>query len=326
MSRVLVTGSTGFVGGVLCPVLERAGHDVVAQVREKAHPDIPPETPKGVTSVVVPDIGPDTDWKAAIHGADAVVHLAARVHVMKEKAGNPLAEFNRTNAEGTASLAAAAAAAGVRRFVYLSTVKVMGETSAQPFRESDTPNPEDAYGKSKLAGEKALIEAAGPSGMETVILRAPLVYGPGAKGNILSLLKICRWAPPLPFSAVDNRRSMIHVGNLADAILCCLDRDEAAGQTYFVRDGEDLSTADLIRGLAAGLGRPARLFPAPEGFLRLAGRITGKGPEVTRVLGNLQVNDDKIRRELGWTPPVNVVQGLNETASWFAAGKAAQKR
>ena len=322
MSRVLVTGATGFVGGVLCPVLIRAGYDVIAHVRKQGHPN----TPEGVTPSVVPDIGPDTDWTAALGGVEAVVHLAARVHVMKEKAGGALAKFNRTNADGTASLAAAAAAAGVRRFVYLSTVKVMGETSAQPFRESDTPHPEDAYGKSKLAGEKALIEAAEPSGMETVILRPPLVYGPGAKGNVLSLLKFCRLAPPLPFSAVDNRRSLIHVGNLADAILLCLDRKEATGQTYFVRDGEDLSTPDLIRRLAAALGRPARFFPVPEGFLRLAGRITGKDPEVDRALGNLQINDDKIRRELGWTPPVNVVQGLNETASWFATEKTAQKR
>ena len=162
--------------------------------------------------------------------------------------------------------------------------------------------------------------------MEPVVLRPPLVYGPGTKGNFLALLRLCQMAPPLPFSAVNNRRSLIYVGNMADAILRCLTHKDAGGRTYFVRDGEDLSTPDLIRRVAAAIGRPARLFPAPQGLLRLAGMVTGKSRSITALLGNSQLNDEKIRSELAWTPPANVVQGLNETASWFASGKAASKQ
>jgi nucleoside-diphosphate-sugar epimerase len=312
--RVLLTGATGFVGRALCPALVAAGHDVAAAVRNPDHPDIP----ENATVHVVPDIGPETDWTSALSGANAVIHLAARAHVMKEHARDPMAEFNRINAEGTGCLARAAAKAGIGRFVYLSTVKVMGERSAAPFRETDTPRPEDTYGKSKLAGEQALTTAAADTGLEPVILRAPLVYGPGAKGNFLALMKLCQAAPPLPFSATDNRRSFIYLGNLVDAIGQCLTADGAAGETYFVRDAEDLSTPALIRHVAAALGRPARLFPAPAGFLRLAGAITGKAQAISTLLGDLQVDDEKIRRQLGWNPPFNVVQGLKETAAWFS--------
>ncbi len=316
--RVLVTGASGFIGRALCPALRQAGHEIAAQIRDQNNPDIP----EGVTVHAVSDIGPDTDWTEALSGADAVVHLAARAHVLKESAADPSAEFNRINAEGTGRLASAAAKAGIGRFVYLSTVKVMGESSTSPFRETDTPRPEDAYGKSKLAGEQALAIAAADTGLEPVILRPPLVYGPGAKGNFLALLKLCQAAAPLPFSAVDNRRSIISLGNMVDAIIRCLTGngaagDGTAGETYFVRDGDDVSTPELIRHVAAALGRPARLFPAPAGLLRLAGAITGKAQAISTLLGDLQVNDEKIHRQLGWTPPFNVVQGLNETAAWF---------
>ena len=194
----------------------------------------------------------------------------------------------------------------------------MGERSDAPFQEADTPRPEDAYGKSKLVGEQALTVAAAGTGLETVILRTPLVYGPGAKGNLLSLLKLCQAAPPLPFAAVNNQRSIIYLGNLIDAICLCLTADKAAGETYFVRDDEDISTPALIRHMAAALGRPARLFPAPEGILRLAGAITGKSQAISTLLSDLQVKNEKILGQLGWTPPFNVVQGLKETAAWFS--------
>ena len=166
-----------------------------------------------------------------------------------------------------------------------------------------------------------MLDIASQSGLEAVILRPPLVYGPGVKGNFLSLLKLCRLGPPLPFAAVNNRRSFIYVGNLANAAVHCLGAEEAAGETYFVRDGEDMSTPDLIRRVATALGRPARLFPVPAGALKLAGLVTGKSAVMARVVGNLQVDDGKIRRQLGWTPPSDVVKGLNETAAWFASGK-----
>ena len=259
-----------------------------------------------------------SEWDQALSGMDAVIHLAARAHVMKEHADDPMGEFNRVNAEGAGRLARAAAKAGIGRFVYLSTVKVMGDHSPAPFRETDTPRPEDAYGRSKLAGERALAIAAADTGLDPVILRPPLVYGPGAKGNFLALMKLCQAAPPLPFSTVDNRRSIIYLGNLVDAIIHCLTGDGAAGETYFVRDAEDLSTPALIRNVAAALGRPARLFPAPRGFLRLAGAITGKTRAISTLLSDLQVDDEKIRRQLGWTPSFNMLQGLKETAAWFS--------
>ena len=316
--RVLVTGATGFIGRHMCPALRAAGHDVSVAVRRKDFPDMP----EAAAFHVVPDIGPETDWTEALTGAEAVVHLAARAHVTEETAADPVAEYHRVNAEGTASLAAAAAAAGVRRVVFISSSKAAGErTEDRPFSESDPPKPEDAYGISKWDGEKALLDIASKSGLEAVILRPPLVYGPGVKGNFLSLLKLCRLAPPLPFSAVNNRRSFIYVGNLANAAVHCLGAEEAAGETYFVRDGEDMSTPDLIRRLAQAMGRPARLFPVPSGALRLAGLVTGKSTVMARVVGNLQVDDGKIRRQLGWTPPSDVVKGLNETAAWFASGK-----
>ncbi len=315
--RVLVTGATGFIGRHMCPALRAFGHDVSIAIRRKDFPDMP-----GAAAIhVVTDIGPETAWTEALTGAEAVVHLAARAHVTKEAASDSGAEYQQVNAEGTASLAAAAATAGVRRFVFLSSSKAVGEsTEDRPFRESDFPKPEDAYGISKWDGEKALLDIASQSGLETVILRPPLVYGPGVKGNFLSLLKLCLLAPPLPFSAVNNRRSFIYVGNLVDATVRCLDAEEAAGETYFVRDGDDMSTPDLIRRLAQAMGRPARLFPVPEEALKLAGLMIGKSVVMARVVGTLQVDDEKIRRQLGWTPPSDVVKGLNETAAWFASG------
>ena len=317
--QVLVTGATGFIGRHVCQALLLDGHQVTAVARRPDHPDVPP----GASCHVVPDIGPETEWGKALSGIDAVVHLAARVHVINEDLPDPLYEYCRVNADGTACLAKAAAAAGVRRFVFVSTVKVMGErTSGRPFVETDTPEPKDAYGLSKWAAEKALLEAAGQGLLEPVILRPPLVYGPGVGGNFLSLLKLCQKAPPLPLMTVNNRRSFLYVGNLVDAVLRCLNPDnKAAGQTYFVRDGEDLSTPALIRHVARALGRPALLFPAPKSLIRLAGLLMGKSEAVRRMLDSLQIDDEKIRRQLGWTPPWDVVQGLKETAVWFTSGK-----
>ena len=314
--RVLITGATGFIGRALCPALVATGHEVAVVVRNSDNPTIP----ERATVHVIPNIGPETEWDQALSGIDAVIHLAARAHVMEEHARDPLAEFSRINAEGTGRLVSAAAKAGIGRFVYLSTVKVMGDRSPAPFRETDTPRPEDDYGKSKLAGERALAEAAADTGLEPIILRPPLVYGPGAKGNFLALMKFCQAALPLPFSAVDNRRSIIYLGNLVDAIGRCLTADGAAGETYFVRDDEDVSTPGLVRNVAEALGRPARLFPAPRGVLRLAGAITGKTQAISTLLSDLQVDDEKIRRQLRWTPSLNMLQGLKETAAWFSAG------
>jgi len=314
VSRVLVTGAGGFIGRALCPALKAAGHDVAAALRSPEGVTLP----EGVTAHPVGDIGPATDWTAALDGVDAVVHLAARVHVMEESAADPEAEYRRVNVLGTRRLAEACAAAGVRRLVFLSTVKVNGEaTKGPPFRETDPPAPKDPYGRSKLQAEEALAQVAAASRLETVVVRPPLVYGPGVKGNFLSLLALCRRAPPLPLAAVENRRSLIFVGNLCDALVRCLSEATAAGETFLVRDGDDLSTPELVRRLAAALGRPSRLFPVPAALLRAAGVLTGKSAVVARLLDSLVVDDGKIRRALSWAPPYTVAVGLDATAAWF---------
>jgi nucleoside-diphosphate-sugar epimerase len=314
MTSVLVTGASGFVGRALCPRLRAAGHRVAISTRDR-------RAARGldVDDVHVIDaLGPETDWRPALGGVEMVVHLAARVHAMDEPRAHATRLHRQANARGTLRLAEAAAKAGVRRLVFLSTVKVNGErTDRAPFREGDPPAPADAYARAKWEAETGLAELAARTGLEVVTLRPPLVYGPGVGGNFLTLLKICQARVPLPLAGAANRRSLIFVGNLADAIAGCLDRPAAAGGTYLLRDGEDISTADLLRLTAQALDRPARLFALPGGVLRLAGAVVGKSAMVARLLDSLVVDDGKIRRELGWTPPFTLAHGLSETAAWF---------
>ena len=311
MKSVLVTGASGFVGRALVPRLRAAGYRVAVSTRDR-------RAALGLDADdvhVTAPLGPETDWRPALGGVEAVVHLAARVHVMDESDAD--AAHRQANAEGTLRLAEAAAA-GVRRLVFLSTVKVNGErTDAAPFRESDPPAPADAYARSKWEAETGLAGLSKRTGLEVVVVRPPLVYGPGVGANFLALLKICQARVPLPLAGAANRRSLLFVGNLADAVARCLDHPAAAGETYLLRDGEDISTAELVRRAAQALGRPARLFPLPTGGLKLAGGLIGKGAVVARLLDSLAVDDGKIRRQLGWTPPFTVGHGLNETAAWF---------
>lgn len=314
MSRILITGATGFVGRALVPALLARGHRVIPAVRPNHE-----ITKAGTGARLIGDIGSDTDWRAALDGIEAVVHLAARVHMMGEGGQDTESIYRQTNTEGTRRLAVEAAAAGVKRLVFLSTVKVNGEqTPGYPFTEADPPRPASPYALSKWAAEKVLAEVAATTGIEVVILRPPLVYGEGVGGNFLSLLKLCRLAPPLPFSAVENARSLIYLGNLVDAIAAALEHPAAAGKTFLLRDGKDLSTPALIRLIADGLDRPVRLFPLPLYFVRFLAAIAGKSAAMERLSGSLRVDDKKIRRELGWTPPFTVVQGLGRTAAWFA--------
>ncbi|KAF0220654.1 MAG: NAD-dependent [Geobacteraceae bacterium] len=251
-------------------------------------------------------------------GIDTVIHLAARVHVMKEVASNPLSEFRKTNTEGTLQLAKQAAAAGVKRFVFMSTIGVNGNTSGcRAYTEDDKPAPHNPYSVSKLEAEIGLREISEKTGMEVVIIRAPLVYGPGNPGNFLSLLCIIAKGIPLPLASINNRKSFLYAENLADALACCATNPAAAGQTYLVSDREDVSTPELIRRVASALGRPARLIPFPTDLMRLAGRMLGKSSAVERLVGSLQVDNSKIQKELGWKPPFTMQEGLQSTAEWF---------
>jgi len=309
--RVLVTGATGFVGRALVPMLTQAGHDVTITVRYGPSAD----HLKNVRIKNIGEIGPDTDWQEALSNIDAVLHLAGRAHVMNESGSDPLAAYRRINRDGTKRLAEASADAGVKRLVFLSSIKVNGErTSDRPYSESDAPQPEDAYGQSKWEGEQALRETPG---LETVVVRTPLVYGPHVKGNFRSLLNICTKAVPLPLGGLQNRRSLIYVGNLADTLIRCVEHPEAAGGLYLVRDGDDVSTTALINSTAGALGKRARLFPVPALLLRAGGALAGKTGMVSRLIESLEVDDSAIRRDLDWTPPFTMVQGLNETAIWY---------
>lgn len=315
--RTVVTGATGFVGRHLLPLLNARGHEVRAALRR---PGVELAAP--AQGVAVGDIGPDTDWGAALDGADAVVHLAARVHVMKDKAVDPLAAFLRVNTDGTARLAEAAARAGVKRFVYISSIKaVTDESRPDPVSEATPPDPHSPYGVSKLRAEQALATIAGNTGMAVTVLRPPLVYGPGVGGNVRTLMELVARGVPLPLGAVDNRRSLLFVGNLADAIETGLRHPAAAGRTFMLSDGLPLSTPELIRRLAAALGVPARLLRVPPATLALAARLLRQGAAYDRVAGSLVVNDHAIHNTLHWTPPRNAAYGLRATAEWFKASR-----
>jgi UDP-glucose 4-epimerase len=269
-----------------------------------------PWNDEGGVACVVGEIGANTGWQRAVDGCDAVVHLAARVHVMRDSAADPLAAFRAVNVDGTLNLARQAAAAGVKRFVFLSSIKVNGEGSEVPYLESDSPAPLDPYAISKWEAEQGLREIAAQTGMEVVILRPPLVYGPGVKANFARLIRAVERGWPLPLGAIDNRRSLLFLGNLVDAIRLCLEHPAAANRTYLLSDGEDVSSAELVRRLAKAMGKPARLLPVPAWAFGLAGRLLGRRQEVARLLGSLTVDSSAIRRELGWVPPYTLDQGL----------------
>ena len=308
--RILVTGANGFIGRAVCADLVRRGHEVVAAVRRA-------DSARGIVSaraVAVGDIGPTTDWRQALAGVEAVVHAAAKAHAAARMSESEIAELFAVNAEGTRRLAEAAAAAGARRFVFLSTVKVHGETTEgrAAFSESDPPNPDpsDPYARAKAAAEAALSGVAVMSSFETVVLRLPLVYGPGVKANFAALIRLARLAPPLPLASVANRRSLLFLGNLTDVVALALAHPRAAGEIFLVRDGEDVSTPELIRNIAGRFGRPARLFPFPPALLRGAAGVLGLGGRASRLLDSLVLDDRKIRDRLGWRPPYSLDRGL----------------
>ena len=307
--RVLITGASGFVGQKVIARAKSRGMDVTAVLRKMSEP------PSSAKSILVDEISGSTNWGNSLRGADVVIHLAARVHVMKEDSSDPLQEFRKVNVAGTEHLARCAAASGVKRFVYVSSIKVNGEStdSISAFSEADAPSPQDPYGVSKWEAELALQRVAQQTGLEVVIVRPPLVYGKGVKGNFAQMLKVLAKGIPLPLAAVHNLRSLIYVENLADALLVCATHPAAAGNTYLVSDGEDVSTPDLLRQLGEAMGHPARLLPCPAVLLTLLARLVGKSAQVERLAGSLRVDSGKIRRELGWQPPYRMQEGLRKT-------------
>lgn len=312
--NILITGATGFVGSALLRRLGNENYYLRAAVRMGCNGN---DLPVNVDPVEVQSLSGTTEYGIALNDIDIVVHLAARTHVMKELSSEPLEEYRKVNVAGTERLARQAAAAGVRRLVFLSSVKVHGGGGPEPYTEENLPAPEDPYGESKLEAEKALQTVSAETGLEIVIIRPPLVYGPGVKANFLHLLSTVHHGIPLPLGSIRNRRSFIYLGNLVDAIAVCISRPEASGRTFLVSDGEDISTPELIRCISISMGKPARLFPFPPHLLCLIAKLTGRSAMVNRLMGSLEIDISRIKRELGWSPPYTMAQGLRETADWF---------
>jgi len=305
--KILITGGTGFVGAGLINRLLADGASPLAAVRGEPNFRL-----LRCPVVTFGNIDGSTNWIDAFTGVSCVVHLAARVHIMREYASDPLAEFRRVNTEGTLHLARQAAQAGVRRFIFLSTIGVNGNSTlhGKVFAPTGTPSPHDPYSLSKYEAEIGLRSIAQSTGMEVVIIRPPLVYGANAPGNFGKLTRLVAKSFPLPFGSINNLRSFVGIDNLVDFIVTCLEHPAATNETFLVSDGEDISTPDLIRRMARAMNRPARLLPAPKSVLMAGATILGKRDVAQRLCGNLQVDISKARSLLGWVPPVSVEEGL----------------
>jgi nucleoside-diphosphate-sugar epimerase len=304
----MVTGATGFIGRALVGRLAGdPGFSVLAATRGATA-----DWPKSVVPVQIGDLADGPNFMKVLRGVSCVIHAAARVHISSDSGESELAHFRRINVEGTRRLAEQAASMGVRRLVFVSSVKVNGDSTSpgMPFRPSDTPRPECAYGISKWEAEQALARVAQETGLEFVIVRPPLTYGPGVKANFLRLMHLVRKGWPLPLGRVQNRRSLVALDNLVDLLIRCVDHPAAAYRTLLVSDGQDLSTPELIRGVADAMGRPSRLYSVPVPILRGVARMTGRLAEFERLTGSLQVDIRATRETLGWVPPVSVHEGL----------------
>jgi nucleoside-diphosphate-sugar epimerase len=308
---LLVTGATGFVGKSLCMKLRQENLPIRMAVRSNLL------TTECCTRVG--NIDANTDWAEALLGVNVVFHLASRVHILNETVADPLEEFRKVNVDGTLNLARQAAMAGVKRFIFVSSIKVNGEytNTDKPFKETDIPNPQDAYGISKLEAEQGLMMIAKQSDMEIVIIRPPLVYGAGVKANFANMMRMLKHCIPLPLGAIHNKRSFVYIDNLVSLIMKCVEHPAAANQVFFVSDGNDLSTPELLRSCASALGSKSRLVPIPQKLIEFCAAIICKKEVARRLCGNLQVDIAKARTLLDWTPPVTTEAGLKATARSF---------
>lgn len=311
-SKILVTGANGFVGSALCESLLRKDINVIAAVRTKSGDD----------EFSVGDVSASTDWRPALVDCKTVIHLAARVHVMNEKSSNPLADFRAVNVDATLNLARQALIAGVKRFVFVSSVKVNGEeTTGKPYSAFDVPAPLDPYGQSKLEAEIALKALSRDTGLEVVIIRPPLVYGPGVRANFLKLMQWVKMGVPLPLGAVHNRRSMVARENLVDLLMTCSHHPAAVGQTFMVSDDHDVSITELLRMLSACMGTRCLLLPVPARIIAGAAALLGQSAVASRLLGSLQVDMTHTQSTLGWQPVVTLQEGLDKTVAHFLANR-----
>jgi nucleoside-diphosphate-sugar epimerase len=313
---VLITGANGFIGSAVCTRLKHAGYIVQPVVRSSSstasytHTPLPP---------VFVDFESDIDWSAALEGITEVIHLAARVHAIKNRSADQLEAYRQVNVAGTLNLARQAAEAGVSRFVFVSSIKVNGEETeyGQPYEADDLPAPLDPYGVSKLEAEQGLREIEAQTGLEVVIVRPPLVYGPGVKANFASMMRWVARGIPLPLGAIHNARSMVALENLVDLLVKCLKHPAAAGQTFLVSDGEDVSTTELLRRTALAMGKKTFLLPVPAFVLKWGAALLGKRAVAQRLCGSLQLDINKTRQLLGWTPPMSVDEGLRRAAEGY---------
>lgn len=339
--KILVTGPDGFVGSAVCTKLISDDLHVRGALRTESSVNRESVMVNGMESLVVGDIDAHTEWSTALDGIEAVVHLAARVHIMDDSAEDPLTAFREVNVAGTRRLAEEAAKAGVKRFVFVSSIKVNGEateatsspvngeSTASPvngesvivnctaFSECDTPAPQDPYGVSKMEAEQVLRKIEAETGMEVVILRPPLLYGPGVKANFLKLIQLADKGIPLPLGGIKNKRSLLSLTNFADLISRCVTDPRAAGETFTVCDGDDVSSAELVRRIAQALDKKPRLLPIPEGWMRLAGKLTGKSAQVDRLCGSLVIDSSHVCKTLDWQPPCTMQAELARVAAWY---------
>jgi nucleoside-diphosphate-sugar epimerase len=318
-SRVLVTGASGFVGQAVCRRLLQEGYTPRAGLRSAAKwPDLQKAVPGLTEFSVIGDLAAKPDLCNAFQNVQGLIHLAARVHVMDDCAQDPLEQFRRINVQGSEYLAVAAAKHGVRRMMYVSSIKVNGEATAeQAFTEADPAAPEDPYGTSKWEAEELLRAIAARTRMEVTIVRPPLVYGPGVRANFLSLLKLVKRGIPWALPDTKNRRSMVNVENIASFLVRCVEHPGAANQTFLLSDGQDISTRELICQLARFCGGTARFVPLPESFVRFAVKLIGKEAQLNRLLGSLRVDSSKARHALQWAPPITLEEGLRSTVNWY---------